>query len=946
MANKEEILFKSLLRSPLAFTFLMCCFQVYSQDLPISDKGLIPNDLTLEYLKNPLGIDVILPRLSWNSLSNERGAFQASYRVLVASTVEKLEGDEGDLWDTDKVESDKSLNIRYGGRELGSGAIYYWKVKLWDGEGNESGWSEKAKFSMGLLDPSDWLGDWIGMEKEIGEDKLDTTFTRMSARYLRKEVELIKKVKRATAYVAGLGLFELYVNEKKVGDAVLSPALAEYPKRAWYMSFDISDQLREGKNAIGVILGNGRYVGMRNQEIEIYYDKSKLSHYGFPKMIAQIEIEYEDGTIKTVISDKSWKLTANGPITANNEFDGEEYDANKELLGWNGISYDDSEWLQAEITNPGAAKLSAQMTPPIKIIENVKPVSVKEIAQDTFIVDMGQNLVGWVRLKVKGQKGDRISLRFAERLNSDGSLYLDPIRTAKVNDIYTLKGKSEEVWEPRFTYHGFQFVEITGYPREPDLNSITGRVVYDELKPIGEFTSSNSIINKIYQNARWSIKGNYRSIPTDCPQRDERQGWLGDRATGSRGESYLFKNAPFYSKWLQDIDDAQNSAGSIPDVAPTYWSIYSDNMTWPAAYIIIADMLFDQFGDEESIRKHYPSMKKWLAYMLENYMNDYIINKDTYGDWGVPPKSRSLIHSQDAKSKTSPAVLGTSYSYHLLELMEEFAVLIGEDQDAQEFAELKEKVKEAFNRNFFDTKLRAYKNNTATTNVLALHFGLVPEEYKEDIFQNLVDVTKNDFNGHISVGLIGVQALMRIFTDNGRPEIAYKLATNISYPSWGYMVEQGATTIWELWNSDTADPFMNSWNHVMLLGDLIIWYYEDLAGIKPDPTVPAFKKILMKPTPVGDLTHIKASHSSPYGLIKSEWRVQDGDFHWKIEIPANTTATLYFPTAIEEKVLEGNMPIAKAKRISFLGIEKNRIIFEVESGKYSFMVTDFFKNYF
>lgn len=857
--------------------------------------GLQPQELRCENLKDPVGIDVEQPRLSWISTSEEKGAVQTAYRILVASSREILNADRGDLWDSGKINSEESLYIPYEGKPMASNTRAFWKLKLWDGKGNPSAWSDPARWSMGLLRPSDWQGEWIGADRELGNDKLDTTFTRMAGRYLRKEVQLPKQVRSATAHVAGLGLFELYINGEKIGDEVLSPALAEYPERAFYRSYDITENLKQGDNALGVILGNGRYVGVRVQEIEIYYDQSKLTHYGFPKMIAQIEIEYTDGSREAITSDTSWKLTADGPILANNEFDGEEYDANKEMPGWNAPGYDDSHWLQAEKVEPGAAVLSAQMTPPIKVMEEIAPVTITEAKPDTFIVDMGQNMVGWVKLRVKGKKGDTVSLRFSERLDSVGGLYLEPIRTAKVTDLYILKGGEEEVWEPRFTYHGFQYVEITGFPGKPALENLTGRVVYDSLEATGDFTTSSETINNIYRNASWGIKGNYRSIPTDCPQRDERQGWLGDRATGSRGESYLFNHASFYLKWLQDIEDSQKETGSLPDVAPTYWRIYTDNITWPAAYIVIAEMLYDQFGEEQGFRKHYPSMKKWMAYMKENYMTDHIISRDTYGDWGVPPEAPGLIHSQDARRKTSPAVLSTAYYYNLLGIMEEFATRMGKDADAAEFSLLKRQVGQAFHRNFFDPELRAYRNNTATTNVLALHFRLVPEEYRQEVFNNLVKVTMEDFNGHISVGLIGVQAIMRIFTENGRPDIAYKLATNTDYPSWGYMVEQGATTIWELWNSDTADPFMNSWNHVMLLGDLLIWYYEDLAGIKPDPAVPGFKKIIMKPIPVGDLTYVKASHNSPYGMIRSEWEIIGEEFRWNISVPANTTATVYVP---------------------------------------------------
>ena len=900
------------------------------------NTGLQPVALTCENLTNPVGIDVPEPRLSWQSRTDKRGSLQSAYRVLAASSLKLLEQEKADLWDTGKVTASKSLYLPYKGKDLSSNKRVYWKVKVWDNHGRQSAWSAPATWSMGIMEDHQWKGQWIGLDQELGKDNIDTTFTRVAARYLRKELQLPRKIKRATAHVAGLGLFELYVNGSKISDAVLAPALAEYPKRTYYMSFDISDQVEQGANAFGVILGNGRYVGVRNKEIPIYYDESKLTHYGFPKMLAQFEIEYEDGSTQTIVSDASWRLTANGPILANNEFDGEQYDANQEMLGWSKPGFNDATWRQAEVVTPAAAKLSAQMTPPIKVTEVVSPVAMTEVKPDTFIMDMGQNMVGWIKLEVKGNKGDRVSLRFAERLNVDGTLYLDPIRTAKVNDIYVLKGGEEEEWEPRFTYHGFQYVEVTGFPGEPTLENFVGKVVHDDLKAIGEFSTSNETINQIYQNARWGIRGNYRSIPTDCPQRDERQGWLGDRATGSRGESYLFDHASFYLKWLQDIEDAQKETGSLPDVAPSYWVIYSDNVTWPAAYIIIADMLYDQFGDDRGIRQHYASMKQWMAYMKENYMTEYIISKDTYGDWGVSPEAPGLIHSQDAKRKTDAGVLSTSYYFHLLGLLEEFALHLCKDGEAQEFSELRAKVKQAYHEQFFDPEEKAYKNNTATTNVLSLYFGLVPDEYRQEVFENLVEITQEDFKGHISVGLVGVQAIMRTFTDHGRPDIAYELATNTTYPSWGYMVEQGATTIWELWNGDTADPFMNSWNHVMLLGDLLIWFYEDLAGIQPDPQFPGFERFDLHPKPMGDLSYVRASHDSPYGMIKSHWEISKGEFNWNIRVPANTTARVYVPADPESKVWKGESEAAKAADVCFLGFKDGRKVYEVGSGDYFF----------
>ncbi|WP_147238728.1 glycoside hydrolase family 78 protein [Mucilaginibacter hurinus] len=899
----------------------------------------VPENLTCEYLKDPLGIDVIKPRLSWISSSQTRGFMQHAYRILVSSSINKLNKDAGDIWDSGKIESDSSINIRYNGMPLQSGGRYFWKVKLWNNTGEESGWSSVATWSVGLLDTSDWKGKWIGNDEPMPGDNVNAVYTRVSARYLRKDFASLKKVKAATAYLCGLGLSELYINGKKIGDAVLSPALAEYPKRAWYTTYDVTNDIKQGRNAFGILLGNGRFVGVRVKPVPVYYDNNfitKLTHYGMPKAIGQIAIEYTDGTHQTIYTDTDWKLTNQGPIITNNEFDGEEYDATKELTGWSEAGYNDKEWQNARHVKPGALQLSAQMTPPIKVMNKVKPIAVFERAPGVFIFDMGQNMVGWVNLKVQGKRGQKVAMRFAEVLKPDSNLNLAPIRTAKVTDAYTLKGIGIESWQPRFVYHGFRYVEVRGYPGKPSLDAITGMVVHDALEEGGTFVTSNAVINKIFNNAKWGIKGNYRSIPTDCPQRDERQGWLGDRATGSRGESYLFNNAPLYAKWLRDINDAQTDSGSIPDVAPSYWQLNTDNITWPAAYIIIANMLYEQFGNREPLIQHYASMNKWMDFIRNKRMTNYIIEFDQYGDWCVPPDDPSIIMSKDPKRKSDGAVLSTAYYYHLCGIMERFARLNNNMKDAGEYANLQANIKKAYNARFFDIKRNAYTNNTATTNGLSLFFGLTPGKSRQAVFNNMVNTTMRDFNGHVSTGLIGVQFLMRTLTHMGRPDVAYKLATNKDYPGWGYMVENGATTIWELWNGNTADPFMNSGNHVMLLGDLVIWYFEDLAGIKPDANTPGFKKIIMKPTPVADLTFVKASHKSPYGWIRSEWEIKNGSFTWNITVPANTTAKIYVPAKSEEDVYEGSGRASKADGVKLLGAEGGRVVYEVGAGSYKF----------
>ena len=752
---------------------------------------------------------------------------------------------------------------------------------------------------------------------------------RLPARMLRREFVVDKKIKRATAYISGLGLSELYLNGKKVGNEVLSPGLTEYPKTVFYVTHDVSEQLKRGKNCFGVWLGNGRYYAPRSGS------PTSTRTYGYPKLLLQLALEFADGTKTNLIGDESWRLTTNGPIRANNEYDGEEYDARQEMPGWAKAGFNDSTWQAAQPVAAPGGRLAAQMMEPIRVMETLRPVSVKEVKPGLFIFDMGQNMVGWCRLKVQGPQSTQISLRHSETLKPDGTLYLDNIRGAKVTDTYTLKGDGTETYEPRFTYHGFRYVEVTGFPGKPSLHSLEGLVVHDAVPKTGDFACSNELLNRIYRNVYWGVRGNYRSIPTDCPQRDERQGWLGDRSAECRGESYLFNIAPLYAKWLQDMADAQKESGSVPDVCPSYWPIYSDNVTWPSSTVIVPGMLYEQAGDRQIVENHYPSMKKWIAFM-SGFITNNLMPRDTYGDWCVPPEDPKLIHSQDPARKTKGEILGTTYFYHDLTLMARYATMLGKMEEARQFKELADRLKTAFNAKYLDAARGQYDNGAQTTSVLPLAFGMVPEEHRRNVFNHLVDKIQKETKGHIGTGLVGGQWLMRTLSDNGRPDLAYNIARQTNYPSWGYMISKDATTIWELWNGNTADPAMNSGNHVMLVGDLVIWFYEYLAGIRPDPEQPAFKHILMQPHPVGDLKAAWAQYQSPHGRIRSDWRIVKNQFLWNITIPPNTTATVRVPFKDGENILEGAKPATESKGVELLAKEAGGAVYELGSGTYSF----------
>ena len=875
--------------------------------------------LRVEAAENPLGIDVENPRFMWQISSPENDLTQTSYHIIVATTRKDLEKGKNLVWDSGEVQSDNSLYIKYEGAKLESGKDYFWRVKVNTNQGR-SAWSETKEFSTGLLDQSLWKAQWIGENAMSNPDEVDTEYSRLAARYLRKEFEAKSKVERAVLYISGLGSNITYVNGKRVSDDVFGPLPTWYPKSVYYNTYDVTDMVDSGKNTLAVTLGNGRYFQVRNPVVQ---------GFGYPRLLAQLEIEYADGTRETVASDQSWKVTSKGPIIANNEFDGEEYDARRELGKWNENGYDESAWQAADIMSAPGGKLKAQPAPSITVMEEIKPIGINRLADGRFILDMGQNMVGWLKVELSGKPGKPITMRFAEILKEGGELSMANLRSAKVTDIYTPAADGKFSWEPSFVYHGFRFVEITGLDEKPELSAFTGKVVYDEMETTGKFESSNKLVDQIHKNAYWGIRGNYRGMPTDCPQRDERVGWLGDRATGAYGESFIFDNHLLYNKWLQDIEESQTERGLICDVSPAYWQVYNNDVAWPSAYFKVAEMLYRQYGDPSAIQKHYASMKRWMNYIQTETMKDYIMTHDTYGDWCMPPESPEIIWSKDPSRITAGPIISTTVYYGLLNLMCEFATISGNDTDIQGYRDLAAKMKEAYNAKYFNSETAQYGNNTVTGNILSLQLGLVPEGYEQRVFDNIVQKTTVDLNGHISTGVLGIQHLMRGLTQHGRVDVAYKMVTNETYPSWGHMINKGATTIWELWNGDTADPGMNSANHVMLLGDLIIWYYENLAGIKCAPGSVAFRKIEMAPAFPEGLDRVDASYESVMGEIDSHWERKADGFSWKIKIPGNTSATVKIPEGMNIVKPEGKGIRSAVQQDGFW-------IIEVGSGEYRF----------
>ena len=897
--------------------------------------------LRVENMQNPLSIDTSSPRFSWKTVSDKKNVRQTAYQIIVST-------DKGEVWNSGKVDSDQQLWVPYGGEKLESTVQYTWKVKVWTTAGT-SEWSTNERFGIGLLKESQWTGRWIGLERLMpGEER--GLHTRLAARYLRKEFELEKPVKRAIAYVAGIGLHELHVNGKAFNQYVLQPMPTDYRKTVLYNTYDVTQALKE-KNCIGIVLGNGRLFPMRQSK------PYKIPVFGLPKCRINLLVEFVDGTTKRISTDEKWKLTADGPIRSNNEYDGEIYDARKELTGWDKAGYDDSQWLKAERTAIPQGTLRAQMSPGMLM----KPLATVPDVFPSGIYDFQQNTAGWIAFTPTGKPGDTIHIKYAEKLNPDGTLYLENLRDARSEDIY-ICGTSltsnpspltPQEWHPIFSYHGFRYAQITG----PATN-IKAYTVSDDMQFTGHFECSDPTLTQIMKNAWWGIYSNYKGMPVDCPQRNERQPWLGDRTMGSLGESYLFNNERLYTKWMRDICESQREDGVFCDVAPAFWNYYNDDVTWPAALPFGCDMLWRQFGNREAIDKSYPFIKKWLNHLLEDYLKDGIITKDTYGDWCVPPEKLELIHSQDPSRKTDGSLISTAYVIRILQLLEQWGC------EANHWKGIREQMTKDFNRHFLTVKEGTskvpghplypdsifYGNNTATANLLALSFGIVPEKYRQEVAKNVVEniIIKN--NAHVSCGVIGISWLLRGLTDNGFSDVAYMIATQKSYPSWGYMAENGATTIWELWNGDKASPKMNSGNHVMLLGDLVTWCYQYLGGIRlaangsptttpcvspattPDAFPAGYKHFLLKPAfDIPDCSFANVSYDSPYGTIVSNWGKNLQHVEWDVEIPCNTTADICLPNGETKTVGSGRYHFSCDIPTAHPAIVKDEFLYEKAS---------------
>jgi alpha-L-rhamnosidase len=894
--------------------------------------GIRPVHLKCEYRVDPLGIEERAPRLSWALEAEGRGQVQSAYRVLVAAS-------EGDLlWDSGRIESSRSVGVEYEGETLQSGSRFVWKVRVWDGAGNPSPYSEPAVFETGLLERSDWEGIWISLgagpagdlDPPTGDEYDDVGNSLAPSPYTRKEFHLDRPVRRARLYATARGVYEMYVNGARVGDDVLAPGWTDYHKRIQYQTYDVTGLLTEGRNVLGAILGDGWYAGF------VGFDpKRRGAHYGArPQLLAQLNLEYEDGTKESIATDGSWRCST-GPILYSDFLVGESYDARQEMTGWAEPGFDDSEWYGVGVEVLGHALLVAQPDKGVKVTEEVEAKAVTEPTSGVYVFDMGQNMVGWVRLKVDGEAGTEVTLRHAEALNPDGTIYTTNLRFARATDHYVLAGGGEEVYEPRFTFHGFRYVEVTGYPGEPPLDAITGRVVHSATPPTGSFECSSPMVNKLQSNIVWGQRGNFLSIPTDCPQRDERLGWMGDAQIFVRTASFNMDVAAFFAKWMVDVEDAQSPDGAFPDVAPLLGDLSLIDLSkgapaWGDAGVIVPWTIYRNYGDTRIVERHYEAMTRWMEYLRE--ANPDLLRKNrmgnNYGDW-LSPKG----------GYTPKDLLATAYWAYDARLMADMASAIGRHEDAKKYEDLFKGIKGAFYEAYVAPDGRI-EGDTQTCYVLALHMDLLPEELRPASAEHLVAAIESE-DWHLSTGFVGVGYLCPVLTESGHSDLAYRLLGNETYPSWGYTIRNGATTIWERWDGWTEEtgfqsPNMNSFNHYSL-GSVGEWLYRYVAGIDLDPTKPGYERIVIRPRPGGGLTRAKGEYDSVRGRIASAWSIEGDRFKLEVIIPPNTTATVHVPAANGARVSEGGGPVEEAEHVEALRADGEEAILSVGSGRYQFV---------
>jgi alpha-L-rhamnosidase len=885
-----------------------------------------PIDLRCEHRRDVPCVDHPAPRLSWTLESSGRAKRQTAYRILVTGDPRDLQAGKAALWDSGRVESASSVDVVYAGRALPPAGDCWWAVQVWDETDEPSPWSEPARFRTGL---PEWRGRWISRDDRDdpgvavpaaqSERADDAMLERCRpAPFLRRPFVVPRPVRRAVLYATARGLVEMHLNGTRVGDAVLAPGWTDYRTRIEYAAHDVTDLLADGTNVLSAILGDGWYTGFVGFDL-----KRAGARYGtYPELLCELHLEYADGTCEVVASDEQWRATT-GPIRYSDLLHGEHYDARCELDGWTDPDYA-GDWPAVRTRERDGVALVPERAQPIRVTEELRPVSVTERKPGVHVVDFGQNMVGWVRLQVEGEAGTTVRLRFAEMLEDDGSLHLANLRTARPQETYVLRGGGREVFEPRFTFHGFRYVEVEGLAKAPAL---VGRVVHSDTPRTGRFECSSELVNQLWHNVTWGQRGNFLSVPTDCPQRDERLGWLADAQVFLPSAALNMDVAAFITKWGDDILDAQAAEGAYPDVAPRLGAERDGAPAWGDAGIIVPWTIYQRYGDVRILERHWDAMERYVAYLVRH--NPDLLwrsrRHNDYGDW------------LSVGADTPREVLATAYFAYDAKLMARIAGVLGRGDREAHYERLYRDIAAAFNRAYVRED-GFIEGDTQTVYLLALHMDLIPHGLRERAAERLVaDVERHDW--HLTTGFVGVGLLCPVLTEAGYADVAYRLLLNETFPSWGYSIRHGATTIWERWDGWTEEsgfqtPLMNSFNHYSL-GSVAQWLYEYVAGIRLAPERSGYEHVVIAPTP-GALEHAEAAFRSVRGEIRSAWRQTDGGFAVSVEVPANVTATVMLPDGGE--VREGGVDAQSAPGVHALRRDNGSWLVEIGSGTYDFFV--------